>query len=391
MNGAVPEIPPQRTPQLTIGPDQAGTASALEKTSSALLLAHAPFRDQFLERRFIDNGTIDLKRLSDQGQIAPLSKSDQTDEMYDIPAGIEGLTPGMYRIRTEGEAPPFITLKKHGNGRESFTETIDLIHPDEGLVDKIRNHGRLCAVIEKSRVTYKSRIIPNCLIHTDEVKGLGKFIDVKGDTSETLQRFIEALGLPDRLEINRSYLALTKEAGISELQLKAWKFHQRFQDYILGVVSGCLTPMGFLSATLVSGQTKTWMVTALLSCGFCDGTSDAVAAAQTTQSGSRATMREQALMFGKTLLGKVIIPSTFVPFVIGFDKPLAIGAATSLWAATLLSLTAAVQALANRRSPLQAIGKLLFWGACAVGIGSTLGKVVPELLPPIIEFFRGKD
>lgn len=342
------------------------------------------FSDKFLERRFLCEGQIDLDQHAVSGLIAFLSKSHSSDEFYRIENHVAELEPGLYRIRDEGTDVPVVTVKHQGDGHNLFSQTIDFVSPTEEMLDVIRSNGKFVGVIEKSRVTYKANRHPGCLIHEDEVIGLGKFYDVKADSTNALDGFVTELGLASSKEIQHSYFEQKQEAGVSKFQLKVWKFHKEFEDYIIGVVSGTLTPLGFLSATVASGGSKSAMIIALLSAGLCDGLSDSVAASQSTQSGSRASPMDQAKMFAKTLLGKVAIPLTFVPMVMGAETNTAITYMSCTWAAALLAATAGVQAIAHERSVPASIGRILGWGTAAVGIGTTLGNFIPPLLENIL-------
>ncbi len=341
-------------------------------------------RDQFLERRFRDVGQIDLEALANQGKIAYLSKSAPIDEFYEVSAAIPNVEAGTYRIRDEGAESPSVTVKKRGDGHAQLTETIDYIDPEEGMVDTIRSHGKLIGVVVKSRTTYKAKNHTDCLIHGDEVEGLGRFFDLKADSIESLDAFQNELGLSTEQEISPSYFEQRQEAGMSSRQLSVWKFHRQFEDYIMGVVSGTLTPIGFLSATVASGGSKSAMIIALLSAGLCDGLSDSVANSQSTQSGSRASVMDQAKLFAKTLTGKVAVPLTFVPMVLAAGSNTTITVVSSLWAAALLAGTASVQAIAHERSVPKAVGQILAWGGAAVGIGTALGNIVPPILERLL-------
>ena len=340
--------------------------------------------DAFLERRFRDSGQLNLDLLANQGIISFLSKVSHCDEIYEVSQPGERLAAGVYRIRDEGAGKPVVTVKRHGNSRGEFAETIDFIDPDPAMINMIRGSGKLIAVIEKTRTTYKSKHFPDCLIHSDQVEKLGRFFDLKADSLQSMEKFVEELGLGSSPDVGRSYLDLKIEAGISRRQLAIWRFHERFKDYIQGVVSGTLTPLGFLTATVASGGSKTAMIVALASAGISDGLSDAVAASQTTQSNSKASSLAQAAMFGKTMLGKIVIPVTFVPIVLGGESRFVITALSAAWAALLLSGTASIQALAHERSIGPAVARLVSWGAAAVAVGTALGNAIPALLSGIV-------
>lgn len=387
MLGANPEFTPVTTPPVETSGLEGSAKQTWQpgETLEQTLPTIPGFSDKFLERRFQNAGQIDLEQHAKNGLIAFLSKSNSSDEFYRIENAATGLSPGLYRIRDEGTDVPVVTVKHQGDGHGIFSQTIDCISPDEEMLDAIRSNGEFVGVVEKTRVTYKANRHPGCLIHEDEVLGLGKFYDVKADTIEALEGFITGLGLSNSSEIKRSYFEQKQEAGVSKFQLKVWKFHKEFEDYIIGVVSGTLTPLGFLSATVASGGSKSAMIVALLSAGLCDGLSDSVAASQSTQSGSRASPMDQAKMFAKTLLGKVAVPLTFVPMVMGAETNSAITYMSCTWAAALLSATAAVQAIAHERSLPASVGRILGWGSAAVGIGTALGNFIPPLLENLLK------
>jgi hypothetical protein len=146
-----------------------------------------------------------------------------------------------------------------------------------------------------------------------------------------------------------------------------------------GVVSGTLTPLGFLSATLASTPSKSALVVALLSAGVSDGLSDVAAGAQANQSESRVSPLSQTSIFMKTLAAKCLIPCSFIPVVLALESNVAIAAVTAGIAAVLLASTATVQALARERPVLPAVAKLLGWGAAVSLVGTGIGAAVPEV------------
>lgn len=336
--------------------------------------------DTFLERRFHDDGHVNVEGLAQSSVISFLSKTAQTDEYYILDKPCSDLAAGLYRVRVESGAEPLLTIKKHGDGLSHPAETVDLVKPAEALILSLRNSAQLVAVVEKTRVTYKSRQIGNCLLHQDSVRGLGDFLDLKADTQELMDKFLISLGLDKEVPLNMSYRNMKNAKGIDPTQLKVWKFHEKFKDYIMGVVSGTLTPLGFLSATLASQQSKTAMIIALFSAGICDGMSDAVASSQTTQSDSAASTAQQVRAFFKTMAGKAIIPMTFVPIVLGTSSNLKILGLSVAWASVLLATTAAIQAVANENPIAKAVKRILFWGAGTTAAGVLLGSYVPKIL-----------
>ncbi len=366
--------------------DQGYGIEGLPQGDDALALLSTPLhglRDQFLEQRHHNCAQLDLSLLADNGVVAFLSKVHQMDELYEVPTGTP-IAGGTYRIRDEGASAPFVTLKRHGDGHSDYSETIDIVDPEEGFVGKIRKYGKLIAVIEKTRATYKSKEHENCLIHCDAVNGLGYFFDVKADTPQAMDSFTEALGLSSSTHVGMSYLEMKQEQGISDRQLSVWKFHQRFQDYVLGVVSGTLTPLSFLTATAATGASDEMLVVSLAVAGIGDGISDAVAASQTVQSKSGATTVEQFQVFAKTMLGKAVIPLTFLPSVLATSSELATIGTAAGWSLVLLASTATIQAIAHDRPVLPAIGRLAGFGGLAVGAGVAIGEVVPWLIGNII-------
>lgn len=334
------------------------------------------YRDEFLELRHRDVGQLDLQRLSDSKVIAPLSKTRHRDELYEVPEG-HAIEPGIYRIRDEGAPKPFVTVKRHGDGRTIYSETIDIMAPTDELLGDIRKHGTLLAVIKKERVTHKSKNEPNCLIHHDRVEHLGEFFDVKADTAESMERFVKALGLNPQTEVNKTYYEMRKERGISNFQLAVWKFHERFEDYVIGVVGGTLTPLNFLAGFSAAGASDGAILVAIALAAFGDGAADAVATSQAEQSQAGATTKNQAAKIAKTLVGKAVVPLTFVPIVIGASSEIATIGLSLAWSAVVLSATAAIQKIASEEAILPAVGRLLAFSAGGVGVGVTAGKLVP--------------
>ena len=342
------------------------------------------YRDQFFERRFPNKGEINFDYLIDSGKIAYLTKAVHVDEIYVLRGKHGELPAGQYRIRDAGSDRPFVTLKKQGDSLAHASETIDMVDPSDATLATIRQQGELLAVIEKYRQTYQSKLRPQCLLHSDFIPGLGQFYDVKADKLEHLSNFLADLGLSQASPIAKSYLMMKQEKGISPVQLRIWQFHQKFEDYIQGVVSGTLTPLGFLTTAIASGGAKPTMIVALLTAGILDGLSDSVAAAQTTQSASNSKWLDQATMFTKTMAGKIAMPCTFIPIVVAVPQPLHIAIVSSLWAAGLLAATATVQSVANEKRALPDVARLLLFSGASVTLGTVLGKVV---LPALEKLF----
>ncbi len=378
-SASVPEIPAAAV--IAIAPASPTLpATDTKPLHNGQLPGHGGLNDSFHERRFIDQGSINLEELANRGVLAFLLKSHHTDQYYLLEQSKASLPPALYRIREENGTEPLLTIKKHASGPGLAAETIDVVRPDPIVIEALREHGKLVAVIEKDRETYKSKEIANCLFHRDTVRGLGKFLDVKADSADTMEAFVKSLGLDTAPVIQQNYRALKEAAGIDPRQLKVWQFHEKFKGYIMGVVSGTLTPLGFLSATLASQQSRTAMVIALLSVGLCDGMSDAVASSQATQSGSKASGKDQLQAFLKTMAGKIAIPLTFVPITLLANSNTTIFACSAAWAAALLAATAAIQAVANERKLMPAVGKLLSWGAATTAAGTLVGNYVPKIL-----------
>ena len=321
--------------------------------------------------------------MADRGVIAFLAKAIHIDEIFDVAQEGEGLLPGRYRIRNEGAALPLVTQKRYGRGSQDLAETVDQVHPTADFLEAIRTRGKLVTVIHKERVTYKAKRYPDCLLHLDEVTKLGNFLDIKADSAKSLEGFLGELGLEDWQKITKSYWELREEMGVSRFQLGVWQFHERFADYIMGVVSGTLTPIGFLCATLASGGSKVQMIIALASAGLCDGLSDAVAMSQTTQSGAVASSWKQITLFAKTMVGKVFIPLSFVPGVLFATENQTILLWTCALASSYLAVTALIQAIAQERAPLPSVARILAWGTGAVVTGMLLGRWIPELIQRI--------
>ena len=227
-------------------------------------------------------------------------------------------------------------------------------------------------------------------MHHDAVAGLGTFLDLKAPSEVVLTLLVQDLGLESFALIQESYVDLALRQGLSPTRLAAWRFQQSFSDYILGVVSGTLTPVGLLSVTAIAGGSQVNQIMALLSAGLCDGLSDSVAAAQATQSDSRASWSRQLGMFCKTMAGKVVIPLTFIPSVLLSDGPVQTCALAALWGSTLLAGTATVQALAHGKSVAKEVSKSVGFGLTAISIGATAGQVLPPVLTEVLGWFGGK-
>lgn len=348
---------------------------ALESTES-----HQGIAAAFLERRFHNDGSFDAQRLAREGVLAFLAPATHIDEFYRLSEARGDLGAGLYRIRQDGSGTLLLTLKRDGSGSNVASETIDHINPSDEFLSAIRKNGKLVAVVEKDRQTYKSMNHPQCFIHVDSVREMGDFIDIKADHPRELKAFLKELGLSEAPAIGRQYVDLRIEQGISPLQLQMWKIQQIFSDYILGVVSGTLTPLGLLTVTAAMGGSKTQQMISLLSVGLCDGLSDATAAGQATQSHSRASFFEQVSMFLKTMAGKVAIPITFIPVVLLTEGAVQTCTAATCWGAALLATTASIQALANGKNVAREISRSVSFGLGSVALGFSLAQVLPPAL-----------
>jgi adenylate cyclase class IV len=339
----------------------------------------------FLERRFRMDGSFDAQRLARLNVLAFLAPATHVDEFYRISEKQADLGAGLYRIRQSGPGTILLTLKHNGSLSNVASETIDHINPSEELLSAIRKNGELVAVVEKDRLSYKSMNHQQCFLHVDSVQGIGDFLDVKADHPRELEGFLKELGLSKVPAIGQQYVDLRIEQGISPLQLRMWKFQRIFSDYILGVVSGTLTPLGLLTVTATMGGSQTAQMISLLSVGLCDGLADATAAGQATQSHSRASVFEQVSMFFKTMAGKVAIPITFIPVVLLTEGPVQTCAAATCWGTALLATTASIQALAHGKNVVREVARSVAFGLGSVALGFSLAQV----LPPTLEWLLG--
>jgi adenylate cyclase class IV len=337
-------------------------------------------RDTFLERRFRDSGEVDTTRLYREGKIAFLGKAVHTDELYRIEQDLPGLPAGQYRIRNVKTERPFLTRKSNGDGINQPTETIDIIDPPDALLDTIRKNGEFLAVIVKFRRTYQSKTHPQCLLHIDTIPGLGDFYDLKGDKRGHLDSFVSEVGLGQATPLLDTYLSMKAAQGISPAQLRIWQVQQKMQDYVMGIVSGTLTPLGFIIGTAASGAPKSITLLNLMLAAFSDGWSDAVGEAQTTQSESNSKWSEQVTMFFKTMAAKVVLPSTYLPIVIFANQGLQVSLFSSLWAAAVLGSVATIQAVAAERPVKWRVGRSLLFGGGAVLLGYLIGEFGAPLL-----------
>jgi adenylate cyclase class IV len=345
----------------------------------------------FFEARFKPAGELNIMELAANNKIEFLGTAREVDEFYEVPEGIEALAAGTYRVRETGSASTVLTQKTHTtcpSGAAALTH--DIVNPPDELLAQVRDRGRLLGVVEKDRHTYRSTTFPGCLVHHDAVAGLGTFLDLKAPSEVVLTLLVQDLGLESFALIQESYVDLALRQGLSPTRLAAWRFQQSFSDYILGVVSGTLTPVGLLSVTAIAGGSQVNQIMALLSAGLCDGLSDSVAAAQATQSDSRASWSRQLGMFCKTMAGKVVIPLTFIPSVLLSDGPVQTCALAALWGSTLLAGTATVQALAHGKSVAKEVSKSVGFGLTAISIGATAGQVLPPVLTEVLGWFGGK-
>ncbi len=338
------------------------------------------FRDQFFERRFRNTGQVEEDRLVKDHSIAFLTKAVHADRLYQVNDPPPGYPPGQYRIRNSGSERPFLTLKAQGDGTNRASDVVDIVEPADAVLEHIHRHGQLLAIIEKFRKTYHSKNHPQCLLHIDEVTGLGAFYDVKADRPEHLQAFLHEIGLGTSTPIAKSYLQMLQEQGISKLFLKVWPIHETVKDYVQGVLSGALTSGGFLIFTTTAGGSKGLMLASLLTAGLVDGTSDSVAAGQATQSESGSTGWDRFSKFGKTFAGKFAIPCTYIPIVLSCHEALSTSVSAGIWAATLVTATTAVQSIARAKPLAKEIATVLGYSIASIGAGTLIGKFGVPLL-----------
>lgn len=369
-------IPERLTPEQT----PVTSPSSSSATSSG-------FEARFFEARHHTQDLELVERAARAGVIDYLGMTSEQDEFFDLREGIGQLPAGVYRIRMIESGTCVLTHKTPPRQAGGQATTVDFVDPGEEMLASVRTNGELIAVVRKERKTYASRTHSFCHLHVDVVDGLGTFIDVKASTEIDLARFESDLGLSRANAISESYLDLARQKGQTPLQLKMWRLQQTFSDYILGVVSGTLTPLGFLTVTALSGGTPAQQIISLLSAGVCDGISDSVAAGQATQSDSRASWTQQIAMFSKTMAGKVLIPITFIPTVVVASSATQTCALATGWALSLLASTSAIQAIANGKSVAREVSKSAGFGLAAASVGAVLGQTLPPVLSKLLSWF----
>lgn len=254
-------------------------------------------------------------------------------------------------VRREGEDQYLFSRTGKRNafdGRCSRVEDVDYASIDHVEAHRlVREHG-LKVRLQKTRTIYK---IGNGQVNVDRVSHLGSFIEVRADTDEEIDAIAKALGLPEADLVDESYFELMLKNGFSGMREAIINRYDDTQGMTFGIVSGVLTAAGLMLAVIGDEGSTHLVIKVLLGLAFADSYSDALGQFRSEWTKWDSDFRAALKVGVQTLIGKIVMPVTFVAWFLVLPYQIAVYVSL-LWAALILGTHALAEAVARERSLL---------------------------------------
>ena len=149
-------------------------------------------------------------------------------------------------------------------------------------------------------------------IYTDEVEGLGSFVEFQGPDKQTVDRAIVHFGLDTEEQLETTYLQMYDELKCPRWLKSVRGFHERFGELVFGSTSGILTTMGALLGVYVAVKGFVSVMASVAVIAAADSFSDAYSM-YSAKLAERGASRSEAIRHGlTTLAAKFFLPIFFM-------------------------------------------------------------------------------
>jgi len=176
----------------------------------------------------------------------------------------------------------------------------------EGLEQKDEEEGEF---VFKMRNMLRWREV---YIYTDEVEGLGCFVEFQGPSEKTVDKALTHFELDTEQKHTATYLQLCRELNCPGWLKGLRRFHDKFGELVFGSTSGILTTIGMLLGVYVAVEKLSSVMASIAAVAASDSWSDAYSI-YSAKLAERGTSGSEAFRFAfKTFLGKVFFPLFFM-------------------------------------------------------------------------------
>lgn len=224
-------------------------------------------------------------------------------------------------------------------------ECIDQVQTEQQARELLRKFPPH-VVVSKTRTSYQ---LDGVLITVDQVDECGTYVELHGTDAAALDKALKILGLEGRPPILKSYYEIMLEEKIPFFRRKILLIHERLGLLAVGIVGGVLTPAAALIGAACSGAPRMGVAAMVAVVAYCDSLSDGIGVYE-GKIRERTTTRQTALRYaGGTIIGKVLVPSSMIVFLLLLPWPWAIYAALG-WGVLIFALFTAELAYVERTS-----------------------------------------
>ncbi len=188
-------------------------------------------------------------------------------------------------------------------------------------------------------------------LFTDEVEGLGRFVECQGPNRSTVYSALVHFGLDSATKHEETYLQLYRELNCPSWLRFLRRFHDKFGELVFGSTSGILTTLGMLLGVYVAVKEFSAIMAAIAAVAASDSWSDAYSM-YSAKLAERSTSKTESFRHAsKTFLAKVCFPLFFMLVLWGaslcFDRLQHAVLAVVLLGAVLLAVMSAERPLVS--------------------------------------------
>ncbi len=227
----------------------------------------------------------------------------------------------------------------------------------------------------KSRTTIR---LADVVVRLDEVEHLGSFVEISAADEQSLEKAIGDLGLAGHPLIREGYQELMAARELPRWLRAVLRAHDRIGELTFGITSGILTTVGVLVGVNSATSSRLSVVAAVVAIAVADSCSDAFGIYLSKASERGASHRQALRLALGTLLGKAFLPVTFLGPLLALPLGLAVWVNLA-WAALVLTLLSAEQAVVEQRPILPRVARNLGLTVLIVGNSALAGWLVAGL------------
>ena len=176
----------------------------------------------------------------------------------------------------------------------------------EGLAQREEKDGQF---VFKTRNVFRWREV---FIFTDEVEGLGHFVQFQGPNKQTVDEAVTHFELDVEERLDATYLEMYNELNCPMWLTSLRGFHAKFGEFVFGSTSGILTTIGMLLGVYVAVKEFSAVMASIAAVAASDSWSVAYSM-YSAKLVERGTSGSEAFRHAfKTFLGKVLVPLLFM-------------------------------------------------------------------------------